>query len=84
MAHPHEIDFQALRKHTSYSLLVDGKSFETNIYNDNGDWEICLRGRRFHIRVEDERERRLRMAAGQTSQTGRKIHALVSHAGFSH
>ena len=64
----HEIDFQALRQHTSYSLLVDGKSYETNIYNDNGDWEVCLRGRRFHIRVEDERERRLRMAAGQTTR----------------
>lgn len=70
---PHEIDFQALRQHTSYSLLVDGKSYETNIYQDNGDWEVCLRGRRFHIGVEDERERLLRIAAGQPSRQKGKI-----------
>jgi len=64
---PHEIDFRALRQSLSYSLLVDGKSYETNIYLDNGDWEVCLRGRCFQVRVEDERERRLRMAAGYTS-----------------
>ena len=29
---PHEIDFKALRQSLSYSLLVDGKSYETNIY----------------------------------------------------
>ncbi len=63
----HEIDFQVLRQSLSYSLLVDGKSYETNIYQDNGDWEVCLRGRRFQVRVEDERERLLRMAAGRTS-----------------
>lgn len=65
---PHEINFQALRQHLSYSLLMDGKSYETHIYQDNGDWEVLLRGRRFHIQVEDERDRQLRMAAGQTSQ----------------
>ena len=64
---PHEIDFQALRQSLTYSLLVDGKSYETNIYQDNGDWDVYLRGRSFNVRVEDERERRLRMAAGQTS-----------------
>jgi len=63
----HEIDFQALRQSLSYSLLLDGKSYETNIYQDDGDWEVCLRGRCFHVKVEDERERRLRMAAGYTS-----------------
>ncbi len=70
---PHKIDFQALRQHTSFSLLMDGKSYETNIYQDNGDWEICLRGRRFHIQVEDERERSLRKAAGKTSVQKGKI-----------
>ncbi|NQS91849.1 MAG: biotin/lipoyl-binding protein [Chloroflexi bacterium] len=65
---PHEINFHALRQFLSYSLLVDGKSYETNIYQDNGDWEVLLRGRQFQVQVEDERDRRLRMAAGQTSR----------------
>ena len=60
-------DFQILRQHLSYSLLVDGMSFETNIYQDNGFWEVLMRGKQFSIRVEDERERLLRTASGQGS-----------------
>jgi biotin carboxyl carrier protein len=63
----HEIDFKPLRQHLSYSLLADGRSYEVNIYRDNGDWEVLLRGRQFSVEVEDERERRLRLAAGQTT-----------------
>ena len=70
----HEINFQALRQHLSFSLLVEGNSYETNIYQDNGIWEVLLRGKQFSVQVEDERERRLRMAAGEASkQTGRII-----------
>ena len=64
---PHEIDFKRLRQYLSFSLLVDGKSYETNIYQDNNDWEVLLRGRQFTVDVEDERERRLRLAAGHIS-----------------
>lgn len=60
---PHEIDFKRLQQYLSFSLLVDGKSYETNIFQDNNDWEVLLRGRQFTVDVEDERERRLRMAA---------------------
>ena len=63
----HEIDFKALRQYLSFSLLVDGKSYETNIYQDNSDWEVMLRGRQFTVEVEDERERCLRLAAGHVS-----------------
>lgn len=63
----HEIDYQTLKQHASCSLLVDGRSFEPNTYQENGGWEIHLQGRRFNVIVEDERERRLRMASGQTS-----------------
>ncbi len=67
-------DFQILRQHLSYSLLVDGMSFETNIYQDNGFWEVLMRGKQFSIRVEDERERHLRMATGQgTIEKGKFI-----------
>ena len=63
----HEIDYQTLKQHASCSLLFDGRSFEPNTYQENGGWEILLQGRRFKVIVEDERERRLRKAAGQTS-----------------
>lgn len=71
---PYEIDFKHLRQYLSFSLLVNGKSYETNIYQDNSDWEVLLRGRQFTVDVEDERERRLRLAAGHVSvQKGKYI-----------
>ena len=69
----YELNFQGLRQHLSYSLLLEGKSFEINIYQDNGIWEVLLRGTQFSVQVEDERERRMRMAAGQASKQEGKI-----------
>jgi len=70
---PSELNFQALRQHLSYSLLLEGKSYEISIYQDNGFWEVLLRGKQFSVHVEDERERRLRMAAGLSSKEEGKI-----------
>jgi biotin carboxyl carrier protein len=64
----HKIDFEVLKSGSSCSILFDGKSFEPNIYQEDGGWEILLEGRRFNVKVEDERERRLRLASG-ISQT---------------
>ena len=69
----HEIDYQTLKQHASCSLLFDGRSFEPTTYQENGGWEILIQGKRFKVIVEDERERRLRKAAGQTSTQKGKI-----------
>ncbi len=69
---PHEIDIHTLKQGSSCSLLFDGRSFEPTAFNENGDWEILLKGRLFNIRVENEMGRRLRLASGSTSpQTGK-------------
>ncbi len=69
---PHEIDFHSLNLGSSCSLLVDGKSFEPFTFNENGDWEILLKGRLFNVQVEDEIGRRLRLASGSNvHQTGK-------------
>jgi len=68
----HEIDFHTLEQGSSCSLLFDGKSYEPLAFNDNGDWEILLKGQLFSIQVENEISRRLRLASGSTSvQTGK-------------
>lgn len=64
----HEIDFRNIKQGSSCSLLFDGRSFEPNTFNDNGDWEVLLKGRLFHVQVEDEIGRRLRLASGPSSQ----------------
>jgi len=71
---PHEINYQPLKLGSSCSLLVNGRSFEPNTFQENGDWEILLAGSRFKVKVEDERERQLRLASGQTTlQKGKYI-----------
>ncbi len=60
----HEINFESIGGDLAHSLLVDGKSFEANIYQENGGWEVLMRGVRYSVVVDDERERLLRVAAG--------------------
>lgn len=59
-----QIDFQAVGDQPLYSLLIEGSSFEGYIYPGNDTWKVLLQGTLYDIRVEDEREKRLRAAAG--------------------
>lgn len=70
---PHRINFESVGEQLTYSLLVDGRSFEVNLFQENGTWEVIMRGRRYSVRVEDERERLLREASGGTSVQEGKI-----------
>ncbi len=71
---PRKIDFQPIKRGSSCSLLVDGKLYEPIVYQENGGWEILFHGRQFKVQIEDERERRLRLASGGTSlQEGRYV-----------
>ncbi|HEY6072069.1 MAG TPA: biotin/lipoyl-containing protein [Anaerolineales bacterium] len=60
-----EVDFDSVSGQPIYSLIVDGKSYESFIYpGDDRDWQVMLQGRQFPVTVEDEREKRLRVAGG--------------------
>ncbi len=58
------VDFEAVSGGPVYSLIVDGKSYEAYIYPVEDEWEILIEGRLYPVRVEDEREKRLRAASG--------------------
>lgn len=60
----YEIDFEPVSGQPVYSLIVDGKSHEGYVAQGDDDWQVLLRGRLFPAIVEDEREKRLRSAAG--------------------
>lgn len=67
----YEIDFETVSGQPVYSLIVDGKSHESYVYQDEDIWQVLLRGRLFPVTVEDEREKRLRAAAGAgVAETG--------------
>jgi biotin carboxyl carrier protein len=60
----YEIDFESVSGQPVYSLIVDGRSHESYVYQGEDNWQVLLRGRLYPITVEDEREKRLRAAAG--------------------
>lgn len=60
----YEVDFESVSGQPVYSLIVDGKSHEGYAAPGEDNWQILLRGRLYPITVEDEREKRLRSAAG--------------------
>ena len=60
----YEVDFESVSGQPVYSLIVDGKSHESYVAAGDHDWQVLLRGRLYPVTVEDEREMRLRSAAG--------------------
>jgi biotin carboxyl carrier protein len=60
----YEVDFESVSGQPVYSLIVDGKSHESYVAAGDHDWQVLLRGRLYPVTVEDEREKRLRTAAG--------------------
>lgn len=65
-----EVDFESVSGQPVYSLLIDGKSHEGYVYADENNWQVLLRGQLFEAVVEDEREKKLRAAAGGVSDDG--------------
>ena len=60
----YEIDFESVAGQPVYSLIVDGRSHESYIYQGDDNWQVLMRGQLYPVKVEDEREKRLRAAAG--------------------
>jgi len=65
------VDFESVSGQPVYSLILDGKSYESFVYQGEDDWQVLLRGRLYPAIVEDEREKRLRAAsAGGVAEGG--------------
>src|SRR5215217_7470041 len=60
----YEVDFESVSGQPVYSLIVDGKSHESYVYPGDDNWQVLMRGRLYTVSVVDEREMRLRSAAG--------------------
>lgn len=59
-----DVDFETISGQPVYSLLLDGKSFEAYVYEGEEELQVLLLGRQYPVTVEDEREKRLKAAAG--------------------
>ena len=60
----YNIDFESVSGQPVFSLIVDGKSHEAYVQEGDDHWQVLMRGRLYPVKVEDEREKRLRAAAG--------------------
>src|SRR5690554_4859965 len=66
----YEVDFVSVSGQPVYSLLINGRSYEAYVYepDDSDEWDVLLLGDLYGVRVEDEREKRLRAAGGAVAQ----------------
>jgi biotin carboxyl carrier protein len=78
----YEVDFEAVSGQPVYSLIVDGKSHEAYVQEGDDDWQVLLRGRLYQVKVEDEREKRLRAAAGGGVVEGGEFHLKAPMPGL--
>jgi biotin carboxyl carrier protein len=65
-----EVNLSAVSGEPLYSLIVNGESFEGYVYPDEDGWQVLLLGQFYQVRVEDEREKRLRTAPQGITHSG--------------
>ena len=65
-----KVDLAAVSGEPLYSLIVNGESYEGYVYPDENGWQVHLLGQFYQVRVEDEREKRLRTQVPGSVQPG--------------
>ena len=79
---PVEIDFQSVHGQPVYSLLIEGRSYEAYVNESDELWQVLLLGDLYTAHVEDERERRLKAAAGVQIGGGGEFHLKAPMPGL--
>jgi biotin carboxyl carrier protein len=69
----HLIDFTSVAGQAFYSLLLSHDSYEAFVEEAEDGWLVLMRGTLYDVRVADEREERLRKAAGGASVAGGEL-----------
>jgi acetyl/propionyl-CoA carboxylase alpha subunit len=69
----YEVDFESVSGQPVYSLLLNGNSYEAHVYPSDEGLQVLLHGNFYLANVEDERERRLRAAAGGLATDNREF-----------
>ncbi len=65
-----EVNLAAVSGVPLYSLILNNESFEGYVYPDEDGWQVLLQGQFYKVRVEDEREKRLRTTGGAAERSG--------------
>ncbi len=65
---PHAVSFEAVNRGMTYSLLIDGRSYEAHVNLQDGIYYVEIGSERHAVAVEDERLGRLRRLGGADSE----------------
>jgi biotin carboxyl carrier protein len=79
---PMEVDFENISGQPVYSLLMDGRSYEAYVYEGDQELQVLLLGQQYPVMVEDEREKRLKAAAGSTVSETAEFHLKAPMPGL--
>jgi biotin carboxyl carrier protein len=77
-----QVDFESVSGQPVFSLILDGKSYESFVSPGEEDWQVLLRGRQYQVKIEDEREKRLRAAGGGGVAEGGEFHLKAPMPGL--
>ncbi|MFN3492709.1 MAG: hypothetical protein ACK40V_10870, partial [Anaerolineales bacterium] len=76
------VDFESVNGQPVFSIILDGKSYESFISESDEGWQVLMRGKQYQITVEDEREKRLKAAAGGGVAEGGEYHLKAPMPGL--
>ena len=65
----YDIDFEEVSGQMIFSLIVDGRSYEINVSEEENQWQIFIHGTLYTADVIDEREKRLLEASGELTMS---------------
>jgi acetyl/propionyl-CoA carboxylase alpha subunit len=78
----YEYDFDSINDQSVFSLLLDGLSYEANIYPGDDGWQVLLYGHLYPVIVIDEREKRLRESVSSKPQESGEFHLKAPMPGL--
>lgn len=78
----YEVDFQRVGDQPVYSLLVDGRSINAHVQQDEQTWQVLFQAQLYPVIVEDEREKRLRAAMGRATGEHDEFHLKAPMPGL--
>lgn len=76
------IDFEQVRGQPVYSLLIDGRSFDAHVQQEEDLWQVLFQAHLYSVKVEDEREKRLRAALGSAAGEQDEFHLKAPMPGL--
>ncbi|MBN2549591.1 MAG: biotin/lipoyl-binding protein [Anaerolineales bacterium] len=77
------VDFDSICDQPVYSLLIEGRSYEAYVYpGEERGWQVLFHGNSYPALVEDEAEKRLRVATTGGVSMGEEYHLKAPMPGL--